>query len=86
MEVVLGMHFLAFSNADFQFDAKEFTWKTYTIIEVLPTTSWVEFIDKREFAKIALDKNLETFVVYVLALEAIENSIYPSQTVQIVAL
>ena len=32
--------------------------------KTLPTTSQVELIDKKEFAKAALDKNLETFVVY----------------------
>ncbi len=65
MEVVLGMPFLAFNNADFQLGAKKLTWRTYTTAEALPTTSRVELIDKREFARAALDEKSETFVVYV---------------------
>ncbi len=84
MEVVLGMPFLALSNADFQFSAEKLTWKTYTTTEALPTTSWVKLIDKREFARVALDKNLETFVIHVSALAA--TTTHPSQATQIAAL
>ena len=38
MEVVLGMPFLNFSNADVQFVEKEFTWRFYTTAKALPTT------------------------------------------------
>ena len=72
MEVILGTFFLSFSNADIKFGKLEkLTWRTYTAIEVLPTTSWVKLIGKREFTPVALDKNSETFVVYILALKAI---------------
>ncbi len=37
MKVVLGMPFLAFSNADFQFGAERLTWRSYTAAEALPT-------------------------------------------------
>ncbi len=47
MEVVLRMLFLALNNADFQFSAKKFTWRTYTAAEALPTTSQVKLMDKR---------------------------------------
>ncbi len=84
IEVVLGMPFLALNNADFQFGAKELTWRSYTIAEALPTTSQVELIDKREFAKAALDGNSETFVVYVAALEILTvMPIYPSKALQV---
>ncbi len=69
MEVILGIFFLALSNADFQFSAEELTWRSYTVAEALPYTSWVKPIDKREFAKAALDKNSEIFVGHVIALE-----------------
>ncbi len=39
MKMVLGMLFLAFSNADFQFDAEKLTWRFYITAEALPTTS-----------------------------------------------
>ncbi len=70
VEVVLGMPFLSLSNADFQFSAEELTWRSYTATEALPTTRRVKLIDKKEFAKAALDENSETFVVHVAALEA----------------
>ncbi len=45
MEVILGMPFLAFSNADFQFDLGKLTWRSYTIAKALTTISQVELID-----------------------------------------
>ncbi len=70
MEMVLGMPFLSLSNADVKFaEQGKLTWRLYTTAEALPTTSRVELIDKREFAKAALDENSETFVVHVAVLE-----------------
>ncbi len=86
MEVVLGLPFLALSNADFQFGAEKLTWRSYTTAEALPTTSRVELIDKREFAKAALDENSETFVVHISALDVAKPSIHPSRAAQIAAL
>ena len=71
MEVVLEMPFLIFSNADIKFTEKELTWRSYTAIEILSTTNWVKLINKKKFAKAALDEEFETFVVYVAALEAL---------------
>ena len=88
-EVVLKMLFLTFSNANIQFTKKELTWRSYTVAEALPNTKWVEFIDKKEFAK-ALDKESKTFVEHVAALEALPKSakmtVYLSQAAQIAAL
>ncbi len=85
-EVVLGMLFLAFSNADFQFGAEELIWKTYTIAKALPITCQIKLIDKREFGKAALDKKLETFVVHISAVEVAESSIHPFRAAQIATL
>ncbi len=81
MKVVLGMPFLAISNADIQFGVEKFTWRSYTFAEALPTARRVELIDKHEFAKAALGKNSETFVVHFAALETPEPamSINPSR-------
>ncbi len=76
IEVVLGMPFPALNNADFQFVAEELTWRSYTAAEALPTTSRVKLIDKKEFAKAALNENSETFIVHVLALDVAEQSIH----------
>ena len=70
MKVVLEMPFLALSNADIQFAEKELIWRSYTADEALPTTKRVELIDKKEFAKAALDEESETLVVHVAAVEA----------------
>lgn len=66
------MLFLLFSNVNVEFMEKlgKLTWWFYTAIKALPTTSWVELIHKREFAKAATNENLKTFVVYVVVLQA----------------
>ena len=76
------MSFLSFSNADIKFsELKKVTWRTYTIAKALPITNQVELINKREFAKVALDENFETFMVHVATLKVpIAMPIYPSRT------
>ena len=59
MEVVLGISFLTFGNANIQFTKKQLTWRTYTTKKALPTTRQVEIIDQKEFAKTALDENVK---------------------------
>ena len=68
IEVVLGIPFLTLSNADIQFAEKELTWRTYTTEDALPTTRRVELIDKKEFAKAALNVSIEIFVVHISSL------------------
>ena len=72
------MAFLTLSNANVQFIEKKLTWRSYTSAEALPTTKRVEFINKKEFAKTALDANSETFVVYVASLSLVPG-IYPDR-------
>ena len=70
IEVVLEMPFLSLSHANVEFtELEKLTSRSYTAAKALPTTSRVELINKREFAKAALYRNSETFVVYVSALE-----------------
>ena len=64
-KIVLGMLFLILNNVDIQFVEKELTWRSYTTTEALPTTKRIELINKKEFVKMALDENSETFVIYV---------------------
>ena len=86
MKLVLGMYFLSFSNADFLFSTREFDWRSYTTAEALPTTQQMELIDKHKFARIALDKNSETFVMHVAALNNLELAIHPSRASLLAAL
>ena len=86
MKLILGMPFLAFSNGDIQFDTESFTWRSYSTAKALPTARRIELIDKYEFTKAALDKNSETFVVHVTALEALEPIVYPFRASLLAAL
>lgn len=63
MEVILGMLFVSFNNADIDIDTNNFIWRSYTALEDLPTTSQVKLINKKELAKAALDENSEIFVM-----------------------
>lgn len=80
IEVILRMLFLCLGNADVEFTkSRKLTQKSYETIKSLSTTSWVELIDKKIFAKAALDENSKIFTVYVAALEAnkkVEMSIH----------
>ena len=80
------MPFLSLSNANFQFSTREFNWRSYTIIEALPTARRLELIDKHKFARTALDENSETFVVHVAALNNLELAIHPSRAPLLAAL
>ena len=62
------MLFLTFNNLNIQFAEKKLTWKSYTTDEALPISHWVELIDKKKFAKVALDENVKAFVVHVASL------------------
>ena len=90
MEVVLGMPFLTLSNADIQFAEKELIWRSYIAAEALPTIKRIELIDKKKFAKAALNEKFQTFMVYVSALEALLGSagmtMHLSEAAQIAAL
>ena len=85
-EIVLGMPFLTLSNANIQFVEKKHTWRSYTTAEALPTTKQVKLINKKEFAKVALDENSETFVVHVASLSSTPLDVHPSQRPQISSL
>ena len=77
------MAFLIFHNADVYFNKEEFTWRFYTTTKALPITWKVKFINNKEFAKIALDKNIKAFVVHVSCLDLkLRMTIHLAKTVQ----
>lgn len=63
MEMILGIFFLAFTNAKVEFRAERLSWSLYTTIEALPIARLVEQINKQQFARATLDENSETLVV-----------------------
>lgn len=65
IEVILRMLFLILNNANIQFAKKKLTWKFYTIVKVLSTIKKIRIMNKKKFAKMALDKNIKGFVVYL---------------------
>lgn len=85
IKVVLGMLFLALSNANLQYSIEKLTWISYTIIEILSTTNRIKLINKKEFANLAPNKNSKTNVVYMITLD-IEISIHPFRKAQIATL
>ena len=82
-EIVLSMPFLILSNAGVQFVEMELTWRSYITAEALSTAKRVELINKKEFAKAALDENSETFVVHVASLSSISLDVHHSWRPQI---
>ena len=85
MKVVLRMPFLTLSNVDIQFAEKELTWRTYITKDTLLTTCWVEFLNKKKFAELVLDENVEAFIVHVPSLTS-KMTIYPAQKEHILLL
>ena len=87
MEVVLGMPFLTLSIANIQFAERELTWRSYTAKKALHITRRIELIDKKEFAKAALDENIKAFVVHVSSLSlGSKMTIHPARKAQIASL
>ena len=66
--MVLSMLFLTFGNVNVQFARKKLIWRTYTTKKALPTIRQVKLINQKEFAKVALDKNIEVFMIYISSL------------------
>ena len=75
-EVILGMFFLKFSNADLLFGEETFMWRTYTINKALPTTEQVQIIIKKNFVIAVLDADSKTFVMHVAIKEREEMPVY----------
>lgn len=84
IEMILKMPFLFLNNADIKFaELRKLSWRLYIAAEALPTINWVELINKKEFTKVALNENPETFVVYIAALEVLTTiPIHFSKTYQ----
>ena len=59
------MSFLILSNADILFVKKKLTWRSYITAEALSTIKWIKLIDKKKFAKEALNENVRAFMVYI---------------------
>ena len=65
IDVVLDMLFLILSNVNIHFVRKKLTKGFYITTKALLFTKQLEIIDKKEFIKTALDKNVEVFVMHM---------------------
>ncbi len=78
MMIVQRIPILIFINIIVEFiELEKLTQRFYTIAKALSFTNRIERIDKKEFAKAALDENSEIFIIHALALEI--TTIYPSR-------
>lgn len=62
------MFFLRFSNANILFSKQELILRFYIIAKALSNTKQVKIIDRKKFAKLALNKNVEVFILYMTSL------------------
>lgn len=76
MDVILGMSFLVLSNANILFNTESFISRIYSAADSLPTAKYIKFINRHKFTKDALNKNSKTFVVYIIALEALKPALH----------
>lgn len=65
MKVVLEISFLTPSNMDISFGEKKLIWRTYVVAEDLFPIKNIKLIDKKDFVKAVLNKDVEAFVVYI---------------------
>lgn len=53
------------------FTEKKLTWRFYILIKALFIIKWIEFIIKKKFVKIVLDKKSEIFIIYIVMLKTL---------------
>lgn len=67
--IILEILFLTFSLTIILFADKKFTWRFYITSKALSSTiHQIKIIDKKEFVKAALKKNVKIFVIYIVSL------------------
>lgn len=82
MELVSKIIFLKLNNANIKFLAEELTWRSYIITKALFIAKQVKLINKHKFVQAAPDKDSETLVMHIVALEAPHSAmlVYSSET------
>lgn len=58
------------------FKARGLIWRNYLAIKILPITCQIELINKKDFAKVALNENSGAFIIYIVVLKGFEIIIY----------
>ena len=65
IKMVLKISFFIVSNIDVYFNKRKLTWRSYTTSKALPITRQIKLIDKKDFAKRVLNKNIKAFVIHI---------------------
>lgn len=66
--MILGIFFLALSNANIFFAEQELTLRLYILAKALLIIKKVKVINKKKFIKGVLNENIETFIMYIVYL------------------
>lgn len=67
MKIILRIAFFSLNNVHIWFtETCNLTWRNYTAAKSILTTNRVKLLNKKKFAKVVLDKNIKTFVVYII--------------------
>lgn len=86
IDMILRILFLTLLNTDVLFVEKKLEQKSFITAEALPIIKKVKLINKQEFAIIALDEDVKTFVIYIANLSAtlttLAIQVHPSQQAQ----
>lgn len=72
----LKKNFFSFSNINIQFAKKTLIQRFYIIKKSLPFDEQVEFINKKKFAKAAINKIFKIFKIYIIALKTSKITIF----------
>lgn len=72
IDIVFRILFRSLSNADLEFGAKKFTWRSYITAKTLLIVKKIELINKDKFVEVEIDGNSDTFIVYITILKALK--------------
>lgn len=73
MDIMFGIFFVSLSNVEIIFLEQKLNWRLYTTIEAIPIIKWVELVEKKEFAAIALYLKDKIFILQIISLTSTNN-------------
>lgn len=72
---------MTISNTNFEFLKKKLIWRFYITNKALSFTKYIKYINKKKFIKIALDENVEAYIIYITFFNLSLILIYPAKKV-----
>lgn len=80
----MEIFFLFLNDTDVKFDTREISWRRSTIAETISIVKRVESIYIFGFVKVDLEKEVKTYVVYLVTQKTI--GVYPLRAILLVVL